>query len=87
MAHTMMVPPAVIAMQNELKYHPGLLDALSSDDAVKSFEDGLAIIAAYAGIVLDGVYQAHEIEDLCGKIVHRLRDKRGAIAIITTGSV
>lgn len=84
MTFIQMVPESMIALQSELQYHPELLEQLAAPDAVKTFEDGLAIIATYCDVILDGVYQADEIAYLCDRLYHRLRDKRGAIAVITT---
>lgn len=74
------VHPVIEAVQSELKYHPALKDQLAFPGAVKSFEDGLAIMAAYVEVVLDGEYDADDIVRIYEIILKRLIDKRGVIA-------
>ena len=74
------VPIEVEEVQKELAYHPALLAELSAPGAVKTFEDGVAIIATYCDVVLHGEYT--EVGELFGMLLQKLRDKRGAIAII-----
>lgn len=83
MATQLRVHPVVEAVQKELRYHPTLKAQLMEPGEVKSFEDGIAIMAAYVDLVLDGEYSGEDITGIYEQIFRRLRDKRGAIAIIT----
>lgn len=76
------IPPVMEALQTEIIQHPALKEQLAAPGAVKSFEDGLAIIATYCDVILDGVYQADEIADLCNVLLKRLQSKRGSIIIV-----
>lgn len=80
----MRVHPVIEAVQHELRYHPELKAQLAAPGAVKTFEDGLAIMAAYVDLVLDGEYDADDVVRIYEHLLERLRDKRGAIAIITS---
>jgi hypothetical protein len=77
------VHPVIEEVQKELRYHPTLKAELMAPGAVKSFEDGLAIMAAYVDLVLDGEYDGDDVVTIYEHLLTRLRDKRGAIAIIT----
>lgn len=76
------VHPVVEAVQREMRYHPELKAQLAAPGAVKSFEDGIAIMAAYVDLALDGEYSADDVVRIYEHILRRLQDKRGAIAII-----
>ena len=78
------VHPVVEAVQKEMRYHPTLKSQLAEPGAVKSFEDGIAIMAAYVDLVLHGEYDGDDVVGIYEQILRRLRDKRGAIAIITS---
>jgi hypothetical protein len=71
-----MVPPEIQAMQMELQHHPKLKAELAAPDAVKTFEDGLAIIAAYVDVVLHGDYPGEQIGQMAGVLTRKLYDKR-----------
>lgn len=76
------VPPVIEALQCEIRRHPKLVQELRLEEAngkVKTFEDALAIVAAYADITLHGVYGADEIEPIVANIVKRLELKRPII--------
>lgn len=78
------VHPVVEAVQREVAhYHPALKAQLMEPGAVKSFEDGIAIMATYVDLVLDGEYSGEDITGIYEQIFRRLRQKRGVIAIIT----
>jgi|SRR3972149_1219737 len=68
-----MLPDAILALQQELKQHPELLAKLEGMD----LESSLGAIAADLGILLDGVY---DLPDLCNMLVGKLRQK-GAIIV------
>lgn len=77
------VHPVIEAVQKELRYHPELKAQLMAPGAVKSFEDGIAIMAAYVDLALHGEYDGDDVVGIYEQLLKRLRDKRGAIAIIT----
>ena len=73
--HYQYFPPEHIHLQEELQYHPDLLTIL----AVQTSDDPhihIAEIAAYCGVVLDGVYTPDEITKLCGILTSKLQEKR-----------
>ena len=76
------VSPSIEAVQSELKYHPELKKQLAFPGAVKSFEDGLAIMAAYVDLALDGVYDQDDVATIFEHIYQRLVAKRGPVAVI-----
>lgn len=75
------VAPEIEAVQIELQYHPDLREQLAAPGAVKTFEDGVALIASYLDIVLDGEYTERDVAKLFGTFHSRLRAKRGAIIL------
>lgn len=82
-SYQLRVPPAMEALQGELRNHPSLMAEMKLENAagnLKTFEDGLAIIAAYVDVVLHGVYGAGEINDLCAMLFNKLVEKRQPLA-------
>ena len=80
----MRVVPEIEALQTEIINHPELKAQLIYPGAVKNFEDGLAIIATYVDVILDGIYQADEIAEMAQMLVNKLIEKRtGIVGIIT----
>lgn len=53
----LMLPEEVMEMLSEARLHPALVEQLDSIN-VKTFEDGIAIIAAYVDVVMHGDYTA-----------------------------
>lgn len=74
------VSPEIEELQHEMLKHPKLMEELTIGN-IQNFEDGLAIIAAHCDVVMHGEYTGNDIRVLCGKLVGRLREKRGAIII------
>lgn len=67
-----------VILSMETREHPELL-ALLSDKDVTDFELQLAQIAAYCEVIMDGEYLPQDIAHLCTILIHKLREKRGAI--------
>lgn len=75
-----MFPEPINALRQEIDAHPELL-AILACQADKDVYIQLAEIAAYCGIVLDGLYTRDDLIGLCDKMVNVLKSKR--VAIIT----
>lgn len=76
------ITPGMEALQSEILKHPLLMQEMrleSAKGSFKTYEDGLAIIAAYADVTLHGVYGADEMEDLSRILVSKLVAKRSPI--------
>lgn len=67
--------PDKIALMLEIRKHPELIKLLAESE-VKDWEEQLAGIAAYCGIVVDGAYTEAELDRLCAVLIHRLQEKR-----------
>ncbi len=70
-----MFPEEVLALQQELQYHPDLLTIL----AVQTDPDPyvhIAEISAYCGVVLDGTYTQQDILGICRMCTEKLQAKR-----------
>lgn len=74
-----MFPPAALELQQEVSKHPALVSALSSLGQESTLNERIAIIAAYAGMVLDGWYQEQELEKLFELMILKLRTKSAII--------
>lgn len=72
--HYEMFPEEVIALQQELKNHPKIIEKLQNTYTKHNAEWGesLGIIAAELGILLDGVYDPL---DLCRMLLRKLKEK------------
>lgn len=66
----------IIALQNELKKHPDIIEACQD---CRSLSEMLGMIAAKLNILLDGIY---DVPDLCGMLAMKLKD-RGTIEILS----
>lgn len=66
------VPRELVDFQNEIIKHPDLLAVLQSDH-IKTFEEGLAYVAAELGIIVDGLY---DVGPLCKLLTERLYARR-----------
>jgi len=86
MAYLEYFAPARIALQQELRYHPDLIEKLQGQP-VDEFEMRLAEIAAHCGVILDGEYLPADLDKLCDILVQRLKEMRGAIATYTSEDV
>lgn len=77
------IPPAMEALQTELRNHPQLMAELRIEEAAgrcKTFEDCLAIIASHVDVVLHGMYGGNEIADMCAMLHNKLVEKRQPLA-------
>lgn len=77
--------PSYIALNEEIGYHPPLVELLQAQE-VHEFEVRLAQIAAYCEVILDGYYMPSELERLADILWNRLREKRGMPVIVTSDS-
>lgn len=75
--HYEMFPPEIIALQEELTHHPELMKTLAAIPAT-DLELRLGEIAAYAEVVLDGMYTPVEVARVC---IPRLQQKRSLLWI------
>lgn len=76
------VHPAVEALQTEILKHPKLMAEMRLENAngkLKTFEDGIAMIAAYVDVTLHGMYGADEIGDMAAMLVNKLVEKRSSL--------
>ena len=71
-------PEEVIALNKELAtpYHPVLQKLMYALDPATSFAERLAHIAAYCGVIVDGMYDSDQIVNLCGILRDKLIAKR-----------
>lgn len=69
--HHQMVPQAIIDLRKELTNHPELTKKCQEE--ARDFEESLAMIATYCGVIVDGVY---DVSELCDLLVRRLQGKR-----------
>lgn len=87
MAHLEFFSESRIALNKELAQdgHESLWPLLAKYPATE-FEMRLAEVAAYCEIILDGVYDAGEVDKLCEILTRKLYEKRtGVIVINPTG--
>lgn len=75
MAHLVFFDPAILALQEELRYHPDLMEQLSQDPS-DEFELRLGRIAAYCEIGIDGWFTDKELVNLCSLCTAVLQSKR-----------
>lgn len=82
-----MLPPEIDAMLQEARRpeHAKLGEMLACPLSVKTFEDGIAIIAAYVDVVLHGDYTGPELTRLSMILLQKLQAKRGAIILNSGG--
>lgn len=67
--------PERIALNRETKNHPELAHLLASYPA-DDFEGRLGEIAAFCGVLVDGMYLPMELDNLCKILFFRLQQKR-----------
>lgn len=70
-------PPAAIALNEELQYHPQLQAILHPK---MTLEEKLGHIAAYCNVVIDDYFLEEEIETLFHLLLSRLKQKSAIIA-------
>ena len=75
-----MFPEELNQLRVEIDNHPDLLVILAGQ-ADKDVYIQISEIAAYCGIVLDGMYTRDDIIGLCGKCVETLRRKRDILIL------
>jgi len=66
--------PVRQALNAEIASHAGLQEYLKKHDT-SEFEVRLAEIARYCGVMLDGEYDQHDIDNICGLCLEELRKK------------
>lgn len=72
--------PAKIALNMEVKQHPGLLNLIGQlSPEEQTFENKLGVTAAYCQIPIDNTFTPDQIDDLCNLLVKELRRKRSII--------
>lgn len=65
-----------IVLNEELQNHPALLINLLQLPKDSPVEMKLGEIAAFCGIILDGMYTPEQVEELCEECIKRLRHAR-----------
>lgn len=87
-AHINIWPDEMIALNQELKHHPALMNLLANherNDAVNEWEMKLAEIAVYCEVILDGEYLPEALIKLCeilrAKLIERRQDNRSIVII------
>lgn len=78
--HLEFFPPVALALAQEVKKHPKLLERLSLLGDAAPLEEQVAVIAAYCDMVLDGYYVEKELEIIFNDMVEKLR-KKGTVHI------
>lgn len=68
-------PPEFILLQQELKWHPELIERLQAQP-VNEFEIRMLAIARYCDIILEGTYQPEDWVQLAVVCLKRLKEKR-----------
>ena len=76
--HIILWPEEIIELNRELAtdLHPKLVALLHGLPESTAFQDRIAHIAAYCGLVVDGMYDPEQIAKLCALIIPRLQEKR-----------
>jgi hypothetical protein len=69
--HVQVTPPEVMWLQRELKNHPELSAQCIKE--ARDFEESLAMIATYCGIIVDGYY---DVPEMCEVLTKALQAKR-----------
>ena len=67
--------PALIALQQELKQHPDILEFLSTSP-IRDNADAFGAIAAKLGIILDGIYDP---VDLAEMLLKKLKERNAIV--------
>lgn len=77
-------PPQLVELRKELRYHQDIVEKLGSNtDDIPTI---LGLLASEVDIVMDGYYTDSQLLDVADKITQRLRDKRGALIVISGDS-
>lgn len=78
--HIEMFPPVVLALQQEIRNHPKLQQALATLPSEANLEERFGLIAAYCGMVVDGYYNEEAVDKLFHIALDKLR-KMGTVII------
>lgn len=70
-----MFPPEAMALQEEVKQHPALCNALAGLGSESTLNERIAIIAAYCGMLLDGYYREDELAELFKIMLYKLKNR------------
>lgn len=70
-----------VALNQEVKLHPALLERLANHP-VDEFEVRLAEIAAYCDVLLNGEYYPEDLDRLCGILFKRLYCMRSPLVLV-----
>lgn len=76
-----MLPTEIEEMLREARLHKDLAEKLACPLSVKTFEDGIAIIAAHCDVALNGDYSGEDLKRLSVILYQKLKAKRGSIII------
>lgn len=76
-------PPSLIALQQEIDQHPPLVEILSGKqvESPDDFAEWVAAVGTYAGLLLDGLYDAKDMAGICNKLTELLYKKRTSLII------
>ena len=69
--HVQIAPPEVEWLRKELTNHPELSEKCIKE--ARDFEESLAMIATYCGIIVDGYY---DVDEICGVLTRALQARR-----------
>ena len=78
MAYLEYFSPSRLLLQEEVALHPELAPHIAQFPA-SEFELRLAAVAAYCGVIVDGLYDPDEIDRFCEILVVKLQEKRTLI--------
>lgn len=74
-------PPQIVELRRELQYHPDIVSKLGSQtDDIPTI---IGLLAAEVDIAMDGHYTESDLLNVADMIIQRLRDKRGALVVIS----
>jgi len=81
MAYHHYFPQQILDLQAEIQKHPPLVEIISQHKQY-NFEVLIGHVAAYVGVMLDGVYTPPEMMRLAELLTGKLQDKRAGHIII-----
>lgn len=73
-------PPEIIELRRELTYHPALVARLGNNE--DDLPTIIGILAAAVDIAMDGEYTQEDLLKVANLIIHRLRERRGAVLYV-----
>ena len=74
-------PPEMIALQAEIAEHHKELQEFLNSKAPLEMEEFFAEVAAYCGVMLDGLYSPADLINLCSVLHGKLFEKRAIILV------